>query len=300
MGETVRRKNRALIGTAATAGLALAATVAAVVPSGHSSSAAAPPSPPRELNVSCRSPALGGVLPAAVYLPAGYLHGSSRYPVIYFLHGLPAGPSSYKTNAFVAHAVAASGHRAIVVAPQGASEENSDREYLNWAPDENWPAAIAHDLTRCIDGHFTTIAARTGRALLGLSAGGFGAFNIGLRRLGTFAAVESWSGYFAATDPSGLVTLNLGSTSANRKARVLRGRRLNRRVARRPTFIAFYVGRQDTRFLTANILLDRSFTEHHIPHLFEIYQGGHSESLWQRWAPLWLGYALEHLASPTH
>jgi transposase len=40
----------------------------------------------------------------------------------------------------------------------------------------------------------------------------FGAFNIGLRRLGTFAAVESWNpgGYFVASDPSGLVTLDLG------------------------------------------------------------------------------------------
>ena len=279
-------------------------TVVGLWVTGHLSSAAAPAVPlgpaslVRTVNVTCRSPALGGTLPAAVYLPAGYQPGAIRYPVIYFLHGLPAGPGSYKTDAFVADAVAVSGHRAIVVAPQGAREENTDREYLNWSPDENWPAAIAGDLTRCIDARFRTIATRNGRALVGLSAGGFGAFNVGLRRLGTFAAVESWSGYFAATDPSGLVTLDLGSERANRRARVPRGRRLDTRLDAWPTFIGFYVGRQDTRFLNANILLDRSFTAHHIQHLFAIYQGGHSGSLWRSWAPRWLGYALEHLRSP--
>ena len=293
----MRRTNRVL---AAAAGLALAATLAAVVASGHSPPAAGAPSPPRSLGISCRSPSLGGVLPAAVYLPAGYLNESNRYPVIYFLHGLPAGPGSYKTNAFVARAVAASGHQAIVVAPQGAREENSDPEYLDWDPDENWPAAIAHDLTRCIDARFRTIKSRTGRALIGLSAGGFGAFNIGLRHLATFAAVESWSGYFAATDPSGLVTLDLGSTKANRRARVPRGHHLQGKLTRRPTFIAFYVGSQDTRFLSANVLLDKAFTAHQVPHLFKIYPGGHSGSLWHRWASLWLGYALEQLASPSH
>jgi hypothetical protein len=35
--------------------------------------------------------------------------------------------------------------------------------------------------------------------------------NIGLRNLTTFGAVESWSGYFEATDPSGHHKLDLGS-----------------------------------------------------------------------------------------
>ncbi|MGA2929063.1 MAG: alpha/beta hydrolase-fold protein [Solirubrobacteraceae bacterium] len=155
------------------------------------------------------------------------------------------------------------------------------------------------DLTRCIDARFRTIASRRGRALIGLSAGGFGAFNIGLRNLATFAAVESWSGYFAATDPSGLVTLDLGSEHANRRARVPRGRRLVHRLSTLPTFIGFYVGRQDSRFLNANILLDKSFTAHGIKHTFATYPGGHSGSLWGKWAPLWLGYALTHLTAPT-
>ena len=281
---------------AAVTALVLAGGIAVAVLRARSPAAAAPPA--RTLNITCRSPALGGTLPAAVYLPAGYQKGSTRYPVIYFLHGLPAGPSSYKTNAFLAHALTASGHRAIVVASQGARNANSDREYLNWGPSENWPAAIARDLPGCIDPRFRTIPTRNGRALIGLSAGGFGAFNIGLRRLARFAAVESWSGYFTATDPTGLRELDLRSKRANRKARVPHGHRLNTKLTQRPTFIAFYIGRQDTRFLTANIMLDKEFTEDHVPHLFKIYQGAHSGTLWINQAPLWLGLALKHLTPP--
>jgi enterochelin esterase-like enzyme len=249
-------------------------------------------------NIVCPSPSLGGSVPAIVYLPPRYRHSSLRYPVVYFLHGLPAQPTSYENNDFIADAVEQSGHRAIVVAPQGARSANSDREYLNWGPRENWPAAIADDLTRCIDARYRTIASRAGRALVGLSAGGFGAFNIGLRRLDTFAAVESWSGYFAATDPTGLRKLNLGSPLANRKAHVPRGRHLRARLQLAPTFIGFFVGRQDTRFLQANIMLDQALTRHAIPHRFAVYPGGHSAQLWRTQAPNWLGAALNRMSAP--
>src|SRR6185312_17398242 len=92
---------------------------------------AAAPSPAQTLSISCRSPSLGGTMPTLVYLPSGYSSGR-RYAVIYFLHGLPAGPAAYQQNAFVAGALASAGEKAIVVAPQGAREANSDREYLDW------------------------------------------------------------------------------------------------------------------------------------------------------------------------
>ncbi len=248
--------------------------------------------------VSCRSPALGGRLPALVYLPTGYGHGSTRYPVIYFLHGLPAGPSSYTANGFVAAAVARGSRRAIVVAPQGARTPNSDREYLDWGPKENWPLAIAGDLPRCIDARFRTIAERGGRALIGLSAGGFGAFNIGLRNVATFRAIESWGGYFEATDPTGLHQLQFGSHRRNAMARVPRGAGLKAAVTKLPTFVGFYVGRQDDRFRNDNVAFDRALTRAHIRHLFRMYPGGHTYALWESLASVWLRYALAPLAVP--
>ncbi|HET7048270.1 MAG TPA: alpha/beta hydrolase-fold protein [Solirubrobacteraceae bacterium] len=253
-------------------------------------------SAPQRLSVTCRSPSLGGLLPAIVYLPAGYRSGSSPYRVIYFLHGLPASASSYRANQFVGAAVSDGRNAAIVVEPQGARSDNEDHEYLDLKPTENWPQAISHDLTRCIDARFRTVANRSGRALVGLSAGGYGAMNIGLRNLATFGAVESWSGYFEATDPSGQHKLNLGSPQANAAAAVPRGAGLKAAVNAHAALIAFYVGRQDDRFADDNESFDRALARERIPHLFRTYPGGHSGALWTGESKLWLGYALSALA----
>jgi enterochelin esterase-like enzyme len=247
----------------------------------------------RRVLVTCRAPSLGGALPALVYLPAGYRYGSGRYHVIYFLHGLPAQPNTYTTNAFVASGVPA-GRRTIVVAPQGARGDNDDREYLNWGPTEDWPQAIAHDLPRCIDKRFRTVANRFGRALVGLSAGGYGAFNIGLRNLSTFAVVESWSGYFAATDPSGEHVLELGSDQADVDARVPAGRYLKREQATWPALIAFYIGRQDSRFLQMNREFEAQLRQAGVSHYFRIYAGGHTAALWHAQVAPWLLMALRY------
>ncbi|MGA2014165.1 MAG: alpha/beta hydrolase-fold protein [Solirubrobacteraceae bacterium] len=251
--------------------------------------------PARTVSVSCPSPSLGGTLPALVYLPAGYRSTGARYPVVYFLHGLPAGPAAYTQDGFVAQALVAADERAIVVAPQGARRVDSDREYLDWGPTEDWPAAIADDLPRCVDARYRTIANRHGRVLAGLSAGGYGAFNIGLRNLAVFAAVESWSGYFVATDPTGYHVLDLGSTAADSAATVPRGSQLTAELSTWPALIGFYVGNQDARFLVMNEQFDAALSAGDIPHIFRVYPGGHSETLWRALAPRWLAMALDAL-----
>jgi enterochelin esterase-like enzyme len=256
---------------------------------------AAASAPARTLSITCKSPSLAGTLPAQVFLPAGYSARGARHPVVYFLHGLPAGPTSYTKNAFVAESLVAAHQRAIVVAPQGAQNDNDDREYLDWSATEDWPRAISHDLTACIDHRFHTIAGRTGRALVGLSAGGYGAANIGLRSLKTFGAVESWSGYFVATDPSGDDVLKLPTPAAQRSATVPDGSGLAEQLARWPTFVGFYVGMADRRFLGMNEAFDKALRRAGVPHLFRTYPGGHSVALWSSEAPTWLGMALGYL-----
>jgi enterochelin esterase-like enzyme len=295
-----RRLLRALAFTAVT--LVVFGSAAAVVlarkgkPHARARGGSATPSAARTLSVACRSPSLGGTIPAQVYLPPGYASGR-RYPVIYFLHGLPAGPSSYRQNAFVASALVSADRKAIVVAPQGARNAGSDREYLDWDATEDWPQAISQDLTSCIDARFHTIAGRDGRALVGLSAGGYGAMNIGLRNLRQFGAVQSWSGYFVATNPAGTKVLQLGSPQANAAAKVPRGTTLKAALRSQPTQIAFYVGRQDSRFLIMNRQYDASLSDTGIAHIFHTYPGGHSPTLWRSQAPTWLAWALDYLAA---
>jgi putative tributyrin esterase len=256
---------------------------------------------PLKVERTIYSPAVAGRLRLAVYLPAGYRTSSLRYPVVYFLHGLPAAPSSYRGADFLARALAASGRRAIIVAPQGARDNDSDPEYLDWGAGRNWESAITRDVVTYVDSHLRTISARTGRAIVGLSAGGYGAVMLTLHNLPAFSVVESWSGYFHPTDPTGDHALDLGTRSANANASAHTFvKTLRRGFAKRPTFFAFYVGRGDARFREENRLFHRELTAAGVPHLFRIYPGGHDQSVWSTHARAWLAVAIDHLARPTH
>jgi S-formylglutathione hydrolase FrmB len=252
---------------------------------------------PARVERTIYSPAVAGRLRLAVYLPAGYASSGRRYPVVYFLHGLPAAPSSYQGADFLAQALAASGRRAIIVAPQGARDNDSDPEYLDWGAGRNWETAITRDVVGYVDSELRTIRGRAGRAIVGLSAGGYGAVMLALHHLPAFSVVESWSGYFHPTDPAGENALDLGTERANANASAHAFvSSLRRGFARRPTFFAFYVGRGDARFREENQLFHRELTAVGVPHLFRIYPGGHEQSVWSAHARAWLAVAVDHLA----
>jgi enterochelin esterase-like enzyme len=248
----------------------------------------------RELDEPIHSVALGGRVHARVVLPPGYdAHPHTRYPVIYFLHGLPATSGAYQGNDWLIDALEQAGP-AILVMPQGARAGDTDPEYLDWGVGRNWSTYIASELPRFVDTHFRTIRNRSGRAILGLSAGGYGATVIGLRHLGEFSVVESWSGYFHPTDPSGTKALDRGPlATAHALVSTLRADEKTRR-----TFVAFYVGSGDARFRAENKQLNTELNAAHVPHAFAVYPGAHETALWQRHAKDWLRMALTHLAKP--
>lgn len=271
----------------------VAATV--VVLSGAAGAGAAFLRSSHDLDEGITSVALGGRVHARVILPAGYDDVPHlRYPVVYFLHGLPGSSSSYQGNDWLLDALAQAGP-AILVIPQGARDGDTDPEYLDWGRGRNWSTYVATELPGYVDTHFRTIARRSGRAIVGVSAGGYGAAVTGLNHLGRFSVIESWSGYFHPTDPSGTRPLVRGRLTIVH--RLIGG--LRRDLGRRPTFLAFYVGRADARFRTENVQFDRELTASHVPHLFALYQGTHETSLWRRHAAAWLRLALAHLARPT-
>jgi enterochelin esterase-like enzyme len=246
------------------------------------------------------SHAVDGRLQLSVYVPADYGTSGKRYPVIYFLHGLPAGSTAFTGSSFLADALDQTGRQAIIVAPQGARDNDSDPEYLDWGTGRNWETALTRDVVRYVDTHFRTIANRSGRAIVGLSAGGYGAVLLGLHHLQSFSVIESWSGYFHPTNPAGTAPLDLGSPAANAHASAHTFvSTLRQAFARRPTFFGFYVGRGDTRFRAENVLLDRELDRAHVGHVFRVYPGGHRQSVWQQHAAAWLDLAVAHLAAPS-
>jgi S-formylglutathione hydrolase FrmB len=271
---------RSWYAAAAVAALALATTAAAALL--HQS---------HDLDEGITSVALNGKVHARVILPANYDDfPHRRFPVIYFLHGLPANASSYRGNDWLINAMAQVGP-AILVLPQGARDSDTDPEYLNWGAGRNWETYIATEIPRYIDAHFRTIRSRTGRAIIGVSAGGYGAALVGLHHTKEFSVIESWSGYFHPTDPSGTQPLARGpAANVHTLVGALRGG---------TTFFAFYVGRGDTRFLAENEQLDRELVATQLRHVFEVYAGKHTTSLWEAHAVPWLRLALRQLSAPT-
>ena len=255
---------------------------------------------PRVIDTSFESEALNATLHFLVVLPAGYDTSGLRYPVIYFLHGLPAGPTAYRSVAWVGTAAQQTGRQAIVVIPQGTRAQNGDPEYHDWGPGRNWETALAVELPRWIDQNYRTIANRSGRAMIGLSAGGYGAAILDAHHPGEYSVMESWSGYFRPTDPTGEKTLDVGSDADNAYASVVdQIPQLKAAFARQPTYFAFYVGRSDPTFVADNVQLDQQLTAAHVRHVFDLYPGGHNSALWQAHAVRWLGNALNNLAPPS-
>jgi enterochelin esterase-like enzyme len=253
------------------------------------------------LQRSFRSTALAATERYAVFLPAGYAGSHRRYPVIYALHGLPGTATSYLKMPIAAWGEIAqdAGDPAIVVAPQGARGGDSDPEWHDWAPGRNWESAVATDLVHVVDRTYRTIPGRRGRAIIGMSAGGYGAALIGLHHLDTFSVIQSWSGYFHPTNPAGTAPLDVGSPLANLTASahsfvpLLPGWF----ATWRPTYLGFYVGDQDTRFLAENRQLDRELRAAGVAHHFAVYAGAHTSALWDAHAAAWIGRALRELGS---
>src|SRR5437660_6518241 len=149
------------------------------------------------------SPALGGrEQEAYVYLPSGYFsHPGRRYPVLYLLHGFPGRPLAFLETVqmgVVDDALTAK-RRAqplIMVMPFGSTGTFTDEEWVDGVRAGNrWGTFVARDLVRAVDVRYRTIASARGRAIAGLSEGGYGAIDIALRHPREFSVVESWSGY---------------------------------------------------------------------------------------------------------
>jgi enterochelin esterase-like enzyme len=257
---------------------------------------------PRIVDSSFHSVALDGTIHYSIAFPPGYDSSGKRYPVIYFLHGLPATDQSYKGIGVYADSLAATGHSAIVVGAQGARPGDTDPEWHNWGPGRDWETATESELVSWIDDHYRTLARRSARAIIGVSAGGYGATLIAIHHPETYQVIESWSGYFVLTDPDGNPK-DLGSAEANADASAHASvPQLKERFSPYGrTFFGFYIGAQDPYpgFVQDNERLDSELDAADIPHVFELYQGAHSSSFWREHQDEWLGAAVERLDPPS-
>lgn len=249
---------------------------------------------------SYQSKALRGTEHYAVYLPRGYAGGRKRYPVIYSLHGLPSDAGGYREMDIAGWGrdAEAAGRPVIVVAPQGARKGDTDPEWHDWGPGRDWETAVAKELVARIDHRYRTIAGRRARALIGVSAGGYGASIIGVHHRGTYSVVQSWSGYFHPTNPVGDGPLELGSPEADSAASVhsyVQAAARAQRTGRDKIDFGFYVGDADPHFLTENEQLHHELLAAGVPHTYAVYPGAHTRAFWAEHEEEWIGTAARAL-----
>jgi putative tributyrin esterase len=241
--------------------------------------------------VRLHSKLLNTTVPYNVILPADYdASTTTRYPVLYLLHGLTGHFSDWASRSNVADY--AQQYRLIVVTPEG-----NDGWYTNSATitTDKYESYILDELLPDVQQRYRTIEARYGRAIAGLSMGGYGAIKFGLKSPQTFALAASMSGAFAITrmaekdlGPLGPVLLKLFGPpeSATRKANDIFDIVENLPAARIAALPFFYFdcGTEDPlpTVFSSNRDLAKLMFEKKIPHEFRQLPGDHSWVYWNR------------------
>ncbi len=137
-----------------------------------------------------------------VTLPTGYdAAASTRYPVLYVLHGGGDEPNTLRNQQITESATA--GVPLITLYPDGGGRS----WYTNWANPgtlgpQNWETFFLDQVIPLVDANLRTIPTRAGRAIAGHSMGGFGAVHYAEDRPDLFSYVGSFSGGLDLDNPA--------------------------------------------------------------------------------------------------
>jgi putative tributyrin esterase len=143
------------------------------------------------------SAALGRRMAYRVILPPGYNDSLRRFPTLYLLHGLTGNYRDWESRTGVFRY--SREHELIIVMPDGEDSWYTDSQ---GAPAAKFESYIARDLVADVDRTYRTIGTRHGRAIAGLSMGGYGAMKFGLKYPHLFMFAGSFSGALAAGQAS--------------------------------------------------------------------------------------------------
>ena len=204
--------------------------------------------------VMYHSNALGRDDSYLIYLPPGYTKAAqngARFPVLYLLHGDGRHQRHGAGHLFqrgrlgpTANRLIASGRipPMLIVVPESTDGTVvGDNEWANTARGRFESNVI--DVVHSVDSAWPTVAARSARAIGGLSMGGYGAVNIGLQHLDLFSVIESWSGYFRETRTGVFAGASRATLRANSPADYVGG--LGSELQANPLHVLLYISRTD-------------------------------------------------------
>lgn len=145
--------------------------------------------------VRFQSKLINTTLPYNVIVPPDYdTSKTTRYPVLYLLHGYSGHYSDWVSRSNIADYAA--DYRMIVVMPEGNDSWYTDSVTITT---DKYETYILNELIPDVQQRYRTIEARYGRSIAGLSMGGYGAIKFGLKSPATFVFAASMSGAFMVT-----------------------------------------------------------------------------------------------------
>lgn len=229
-----------------------------------------------------RSDALGMDRRLTVYTPAGYESSRKRYPVLYLLHGMGGdenawtelGRASQILDNLIAQGkaepmiiVMTNGNAALEAAPGESSLGfKAPTTQLPKTMDGSFEAAFP-EIVKFIDGNYRTVRKKQGRAIAGLSMGGFHSMHISLQYPDMFDYVGLFS---AAIMPD-----------KNAKSPVyedLDGK-LTTQFARKPALYYIAIGNKDFLY-NANVEYRRMLDSKGYEYVYNESEDGH---IWKNW-----------------
>jgi enterochelin esterase-like enzyme len=218
-----------------------------------------------------------------VYLPASYDQSQQRYPVLYMLHGFPGADTDWLINENIGVALdkmiaAKTLPPLIAVFPDGNGPVVKDSEWINATKVDQPMEDYLLEVVKQVDQHYRTLADRQARALGGLSAGGYGAMNIGLRHNDVFATILAYSGYFVPDDKEMAKLVDSEQLRQNNSPLdYITGLHLDPQ-----TYVYLMMGRQDAKiYLDQNQKMADLLQEAHLPSQYDQVDGRHTWSTWR-------------------
>jgi endo-1,4-beta-xylanase len=156
---------------------------------------------PLEEHRSYESAAMKTKVGYNIYLPPGYGDpgNPSRYPVIYWLHGRGCSESNDQFPVTTVDAAIRSNDvppLIFVYASGGGKSFYSDSFDGQWLAE----TTIIKELIPHIDMTYRTVANRSGRAIQGMSMGGFGALKLALKYPELFSSVVAFAGGYRSAE----------------------------------------------------------------------------------------------------
>jgi enterochelin esterase-like enzyme len=248
--------------------------------------------------------ALGRDWGYTVYLPSGYRQDAARIPVLYLLHGNNGDANDWLTQGHLQSAADALIARkeippVVIVMPQGGTDWYVDRK-------EKMESAFFGDLLPEIETHYAVSTQRGGRAIGGVSMGGFGALRYALTQPELFCGALLLSPAIYANEPP--------RASAARRVGVFGDRQFDpeiwhelnypaqwerymSRPYRLPMFIA--AGDDDLAIQADASSLYTRLRLAGNPAALRIIDGGHTWEVWSALLPAALKYTLGCVKPPA-